>query len=1061
MAARLSVCIHEGRSLPVMNTSSQLTDAYVEIRFKDQCEKTSVARKTLNPKWDETFRFSIDNKSIQDEVLEINIWDHDKIGQDDAIGQITIDLLPLVPYNGSKISGWFPIYDTLNGVRGQLAVTVKLKIIKDQNKYRDTSVGVTFYSSAAVPDCCKVIAVRGFVEELIVKDDPEYQWIDRVRPTRQSNQARQNVFTNLTGELQRKVGRKAIDLQANAVVGYRQLFDLEGESGLVARGIGTAVLVLTMTQIQENNVKTMLKSKPIFENALPPLRAESSSANVFSRTGFDDQVPVSLITLCDLPDGLVTSIGGVVSARAVKLLNKIENPEETDTRDAWWSELRNEIAGHARSLGYSAVVGYAETTSIHDNLCLLSATGTAAVLNTNPSSGAAIIFPETPVNRQRRASTIESTSIAPTPTVEGQLSKQTSHIAEFDFDDDHDDHDNHLCSCFHLPPDYSVDAYASFATTCTLCNSSTVPEVLFTTINPLKETPIIGTATTVQARVCRKRTKKSGGYENAKELGESMPFIEYSLHQQLYNKLRILAMNALFNLKIEVTIGSKLICVVATATAMHLACLPTPRKLKIIRTMTGADDTTEAQRIQGLIERGDHNHAAMEERRMQHSYGNNEDFSEIIGTAEDDIIANRTLSNEATKKSVVIEIDDAVDRDEIASLLDTVFPNGFFYSNTDTLLGLETEHKLEEDYIIDTITVVNTIELDPTGHVNLQFSNIFDDILVSLWFKLRKFDPCCIASARWAVAFPEPFEVQVSLTATIIKLRRIQRTRVKSTSSAFSLHSHEDNDASVKIDDMELPSIPRPDYLLQKTLSTVHVTSCATVPGLTVVQHLGPVIMYMIKETTSLRDVGGISKFVHLFIREVLSLAKAHVRSRGGNALVGYRVRDLDIIHTQQKNQAQCLIALQGDAILCVKEIDDILPILDSEHEHEEDHANEHEEEDVDLTASQEKMEHSNVIVDAIEEEVEEQEEEGNEEVGEGEGEVFTLENDKDPNEVEFQSSPHQFSQSSNTPAPSSTIDFTVVDTTNESSFKKKEDDIEEEDDDVEDDDMWKDISIV
>lgn len=36
---------------------------------------------------------------------------------------------------------------------------------------------------------------------------------------------------------------QANDLKANAVIGYRQLFDLEGESGLVARGIGTAAII--------------------------------------------------------------------------------------------------------------------------------------------------------------------------------------------------------------------------------------------------------------------------------------------------------------------------------------------------------------------------------------------------------------------------------------------------------------------------------------------------------------------------------------------------------------------------------------------------------------------------------------------------------------------------------------------------------------------------------------------------------------------------------------------------------------------------------------------------
>ena len=103
MATRVVVHVHEARDLPVMNYSSQLTDAYVEVKFKEFAEKTPVARKTLNPVWNEKLGLTIDNKSIQDEVLLINVWDHDRFGQDNVIGQVSIDLLPLVPFNGTKV----------------------------------------------------------------------------------------------------------------------------------------------------------------------------------------------------------------------------------------------------------------------------------------------------------------------------------------------------------------------------------------------------------------------------------------------------------------------------------------------------------------------------------------------------------------------------------------------------------------------------------------------------------------------------------------------------------------------------------------------------------------------------------------------------------------------------------------------------------------------------------------------------------------------------------------------------------------------------------------------
>lgn len=53
-----------------------------------------------------------------------------------------------------------------------------------------------------------------------------------------------------------------------------------------------------------------------------------------------------------------------MSARSVKLLDRISNTEEPETRDAWWTELRIEIKSHMRALACNAVLNYTENTSI-------------------------------------------------------------------------------------------------------------------------------------------------------------------------------------------------------------------------------------------------------------------------------------------------------------------------------------------------------------------------------------------------------------------------------------------------------------------------------------------------------------------------------------------------------------------------------------------------------------------------------------------------------------------------------------------------------------------------
>ena len=76
-----------------------------------------------------------------------------------------------------SIKGWFPLYSTAAGVRGSIYVVIKLSFIGNENKDSASSAGVQFFSSSSLASNQFVIQeIIGFVEDLLVEDDPESTW---------------------------------------------------------------------------------------------------------------------------------------------------------------------------------------------------------------------------------------------------------------------------------------------------------------------------------------------------------------------------------------------------------------------------------------------------------------------------------------------------------------------------------------------------------------------------------------------------------------------------------------------------------------------------------------------------------------------------------------------------------------------------------------------------------------------------------------------------------------------------------------------------------------------
>ncbi|XP_067915003.1 C2 domain-containing protein 5 isoform X5 [Heterodontus francisci] len=1031
MPGKLKVRIVAGRHLPVMDRASDLTDAFVEVKFGNTTFKTDVFPKSLNPQWNsEWFKFEVDDEDLQDEPLQITVLDHDTYSANDAIGKVYIDIDPLLSNEAAAIlSGWFPIYDTIHGIRGEINVMVKVDLFNDLNRFRQSSCGVKFFCTTSIPKCYKAVTIHGFVEELVVNEDPEYQWIDRIRTPRASNEARQRLISLMSGELQRKIGLKVLEMGGNAVVGYLQCFDLEGESGLVVRAIGTACTLDKLSNPATSLLPPCsspskdLKEVPFSEDPNPvthssgpstPLKNQTysfSPSKSYSRQSSSSDTDLSLtpktgmgsgsggkdggplkalyrqqtqsafehrefpfFTLTTFPPGFLVHVGGVVSARSVKLLDRIHNPDEPETRDAWWAEIRQEIKSHGKALGCHAVIGYSESTSICEEVCILSASGTAAVLNP----------------KMLQDCSVEGCS-------EHRLSRQPSFFStgsekgEFDFFLQCQDSASILgldetsslgCSFCHIPYDELNMPFPAHLTYCYVCRKQKVPDVLFTTIEPPLEAAVTGKGCLIQARLCRQK-KKTQGEANATAISNLLPFMEYELHTQLMNKLKLRGMNALFGLRIQITVGENMLMGLASATGLYLTALPSPGGIQIAG-KTPSDSSYEQhisnmqKRINDMIIRNREIYEINPPEILEELFGSpipeTRQRSRLFRSQSEssDDVSELDLSH-GKKDAFVLEIDDAEAVEDIHSLLtDAPTPSGFYSCNTEIMPGINNWTSDLQMFTSVRVFRLNNVTSLTSHGLNKAFSDLCENLLKTLYFKLRSMVPCCLCHVNFNVALPEDELIQVAVTAVAITYDKDQAqyiTKVctdknllkasveneeqlqftlelcmESQSTQPAVHFSPSKTAGITESGNLQPVTPAaqgvasldkasplaeahtrhrsPISCTTSTVTVVEMTPLSFIPGAKITKYLGIINMFFIRETTSLREEGGVSGFLHAFIAEVFAMVRAHVAALGGNAVVSYIMKQCVFMENPNKNQAQCLINVSGDAVNFVRDTD-------------------------------------------------------------------------------------------------------------------------------------------
>ncbi|VDM54798.1 unnamed protein product [Angiostrongylus costaricensis] len=317
LPVRLEVAVIAATGLPVMNKSINCTDAFVEVRFADEIHKTDVVT-SLNPQWDsDLFLFDTDEKQLSECGVQFRVMDHDTYSANDAIGRINMDVniiaekMRMQELERIDETHTLPIYDTLNGNRGELIFRVKLHLLVDM-------------------DWKNYVQILS-VHHLKCEKDPDYEWLDRIRTPRATNEARQSAMRDALKNAAVSLAHKVHKYQCSLICGYREYLDTEGSSTdlFTVRVLGTALRI-----------------------------EKGKNADTWS-----ERVDFPILTISEVPQNRQCGTGAIVAVRAVHILEDDDDDPEL-TRKSWWNDLRAECHQQAVAVGCNLIIGYSEQFTV-------------------------------------------------------------------------------------------------------------------------------------------------------------------------------------------------------------------------------------------------------------------------------------------------------------------------------------------------------------------------------------------------------------------------------------------------------------------------------------------------------------------------------------------------------------------------------------------------------------------------------------------------------------------------------------------------------------------------
>ncbi|XP_048007164.1 microtubule-associated protein futsch isoform X1 [Leguminivora glycinivorella] len=551
------------------------------------------------------------------------------------------------------------------------------------------------------------------------------------------------------------------------------------------------------------------------------------------------------LTMSEYPPGFIVHIGGTVCARSVKLM---DGGGESSSRAAWWAELRTELRAHARALRCNAVIAYTETAAICEDVCVLSASGTAAVIDLE-------------CGWERR--------------------------------------EEDSCSLAHVPYSPGAGPYRAELSVCQGCRRARVPAVLLATCAKPASLAAYSAAVPLTAVAARARRAPPQAEPGARDISDQLPFLEYELHKLLLAKLRMQGANALFSLQTQIAVGERCVMAIASGTAVRICALPPPTPPRIKAT----ENDKEALEIQkALWDAFTANKAANGYDAVLPEMSTNGALTEADGERGDEAPA---LDLCADKDACVLELDEAEDV-ETAKVLAKRRPHMQVFTNSSKALPGAPPHAFAQVWRA-------RLQLSGQGGASTAGERHVARALDGVAYKLRRLRPCALLAPRIQLELPED-EIQLVVSGAAIRL--VDPSKVDHSENGHPPHPAEDDDIFA-LDEEQLVKEEEKTVVPAngQVPTTVSLTSLCYCAGAGTVRRVCALRLLFVRETTAVRELGGLSGFLHTFTCEVLAIARAYTAALGGNALTSFYITQLMLQDNAHKNQGQCLLSVGGDVV--------------------------------------------------------------------------------------------------------------------------------------------------